>query len=86
MNALVALGLLGASFHEPFHTDGGQRPMAVTEGSELDWPHSITAEVEIPEDGAEGVLLCQGTAAGGYSFFIKEGKLRYVHNYVGRAV
>jgi arylsulfatase len=50
----------------------------------LNRPHSITADVEIPTDGAEGVLLAQGTAAGGYSFFIKDGKLRYVHNYVGR--
>ena len=50
----------------------------------LNRPHSITADVEIPEEGAEGVLLSQGTAAGGYSFFIKDGKLRYVHNYVGR--
>ena len=33
----------------------------------LNRPHSITADVEIPEQGAEGVLLCQGTAAGGYS-------------------
>lgn len=30
--------------------------------------------------------LSQGTSAGGYSLFIKDGKLRYVHNYVGRAV
>jgi arylsulfatase len=52
----------------------------------LNRPHSITADVEIPADGAEGVLLCQGTAAGGYSLFIKDGKLRYAHNYVGRAV
>jgi len=51
----------------------------------LNRPHSITAQVEIPDGGAEGVLLCQGTAAGGYSLFIKDGKLRYVHNYVGRA-
>ena len=50
----------------------------------LNRPHSITADVEIPERGAEGVLLSQGTAAGGYTFFIKDGKLRYVHNYVGR--
>ena len=50
----------------------------------LNRPHSITADVEIPAGGAEGVLLSQGTAAGGYSFFIKDGKLRYVHNYVGR--
>ena len=47
---------------------------------------AITAEVEIPAGGAEGVLLCQGTAAGGYSLCVKDGKLRYVHNYVGRAV
>src|SRR5207244_6820174 len=52
----------------------------------LNRPHSITAEVEIPAEGAEGVLLCQGTSAGGYSLFIKDGKLRYAHNYVGRAV
>ena len=50
----------------------------------LNRPHSITADVEIPEGGAEGVLLCQGTAAGGYSLFIKDGRLHYVHNYVGR--
>jgi len=50
----------------------------------LNRPHSITADVEIPDTGAEGVLLCQGSAAGGYSLFIKEGRLHYVHNYVGR--
>ena len=37
-------------------------------------------------EGAEGVLLSQGTAAGGYALFVRDGKLRYVHNYVGRAV
>jgi arylsulfatase A-like enzyme len=52
----------------------------------LNRPHSITAAVEIPETGAAGVLLCQGTAAGGYSFYVKDGTLRYVHNYVGRAL
>ena len=52
----------------------------------LNRPHSITAEVEIPEAGAEGVLLCQGTAAGGYSFYLKDGKLHWVHNYVGRGL
>jgi arylsulfatase A-like enzyme len=50
----------------------------------LNRPHSITAEVEIGSEGAEGVLLSQGTAAGGYSFFVKDGRLHYVHNYVGR--
>jgi arylsulfatase A-like enzyme len=50
----------------------------------LNRPHSITADVDIPERGAEGVLLSQGTAAGGYSFYMQHGKLCYVHNYVGR--
>ncbi|MGZ5129168.1 MAG: arylsulfatase [Actinomycetota bacterium] len=52
----------------------------------LNRPHSITADVEIPEGGAEGVLLCQGTSAGGYTLYMKGGKLRYAHNYVGREV
>ncbi|MFG1626718.1 arylsulfatase [Kribbella sp. NPDC049227] len=52
----------------------------------LNRPHSITADVDLPEDGAEGVLLSQGTAAGGYSLFIKDHKLHYVHNYVGRGL
>ena len=51
----------------------------------LNRPHSITAIVDIPDGGAEGVLLCQGTAAGGYSLYVKDGHLHYVHNYVGRS-
>jgi arylsulfatase len=44
--------------------------------------HSITAEVEIPEGGAQGVLLCNGGTFAGYSFFInKDRKLQYSHNY-----
>ena len=50
----------------------------------LNRPHSITADVEIPDSGAEGVLLCQGSAAGGYSLFMQNGKLVFVHNYVAR--
>jgi arylsulfatase len=46
-------------------------------------PHSITAEVEIPADGAEGVLLAQGGIAGGYVLYVKDKKLHYIHNYLG---
>ncbi|MGC8493026.1 MAG: arylsulfatase, partial [Syntrophobacteraceae bacterium] len=35
----------------------------------LNRPHSITADVEIPEGGAEGVLLSQGGSDGGWSFY-----------------
>jgi arylsulfatase len=51
----------------------------------LNRAHSITADVEIPAAGAEGVLLCQGSAVGGYSFYLSGGRLHYVHNYVRRA-
>jgi arylsulfatase A-like enzyme len=46
-------------------------------------PHSITADVDIPRGGAEGVLLCAGDVEGGYTFFVKGGKLHYVYNYAG---
>ena len=32
------------------------------------------------------MLLSQGTAAGRYSLFLKDGRLHYVHNYVGRSL
>jgi arylsulfatase len=52
----------------------------------LNRPHSITAQVEIPDGGAEGVLLSQGSSAGGYSFYIQDGRLHYVHNYLSRGL
>ena len=47
--------------------------------------HAITADAEIPAGGAEGVLLCQGSGVGGWSFYVKDGRLCYAHNYVARA-
>jgi arylsulfatase A-like enzyme len=49
----------------------------------LNRPHSITADVEIPKGGVEGALLSAGDVQGGYSLFVKGGKLHYVYNYVG---
>lgn len=48
----------------------------------LNRPHSITAEVEIPAGGAEGVLLAHGGVDGGYCLYVNDRKLHYVHNYV----
>ncbi len=50
----------------------------------LNRPHSITADADIPARGAEGVLLCQGSHAGGWAFYVKDGRLHFAHNYVGR--
>jgi arylsulfatase A-like enzyme len=52
----------------------------------LNRPHSITADVEIPAGGAEGVLLCQGANTGGWTLYLKDRKLHYAHNYVHRAL
>jgi arylsulfatase len=52
----------------------------------LNRSHTITADVEIPKGGAEGVLLMHGGTDGGYSFYVKDGKLHYVHNYVAKTL
>ena len=46
--------------------------------------HSITAELEIPADGGEGVIICQGGKFAGWSLYMADGKLSYVHNWFGR--
>jgi len=43
--------------------------------------HTLAAEVEVPEGGAEGVLVCCGGLSGGFSLFMKSGKLHWEHNY-----
>ena len=46
-------------------------------------PHSITADIVIPQGGAEGVLLAQGGVSGGYVLYVRDHKLHYVYNYMG---
>ncbi len=50
----------------------------------LNRPFSITADVDVPQGGAEGVLVSQGGIDGGYTFFVQGGMLRYTYNYVAR--
>lgn len=49
----------------------------------LNRPHAISAHVEIPKGGAEGVILSHGGNTGGYSLFVKDKKFHYVQNYCG---
>jgi len=51
----------------------------------LNRPHSIIADVEIHSESVEGILLSHGGIEGGYSFYVKDGELHWVHNYVSRA-
>ena len=45
--------------------------------------HTITAELQIPEEGANGVILAQAGRFGGWSLYLKEGKPTYTYNFLG---
>jgi arylsulfatase A-like enzyme len=44
---------------------------------------TITADVNVPAHGANGVILCQGGRFGGWSLYVKNGKPVYTYNFVG---
>lgn len=50
--------------------------------SVINRPHTILAELVVPEGGAEGVIMSHGGNAGGYSVYVADGKLHWAHNYV----
>jgi arylsulfatase len=45
--------------------------------------HSVTAEVEIPASGANGVIIAQAGRFGGWSLYAKDGKPMYAYNFLG---
>jgi arylsulfatase len=45
--------------------------------------HSVTAEIVVPQGGAEGVIIAQGANIGGWSLYAKGGKLKYCYNWGG---
>jgi hypothetical protein len=45
----------------------------------------ITAEIEVPAEGANGAILSQGGRFGGWSLYMKDGKPAYVYNFLGLA-
>lgn len=44
---------------------------------------TVTAEVEIPEGGAEGVIIAQGGRFGGWSLYLHDGRVTYAYNWFG---
>jgi len=45
--------------------------------------HAVTADIEVPESGAAGVIVAQGGDMGGWTLYAHEGKLKYFYNFVG---
>jgi arylsulfatase len=44
---------------------------------------SVTAELDVPTQGAEGVIIAQGGRFGGWSIFAQGGKAKFVYNVLG---
>ena len=45
--------------------------------------HAITCEVDVPDEGAKGVIVAQGGAFGGWSVYAHEGRPAYCYNLFG---
>jgi arylsulfatase len=44
---------------------------------------SVTAEIDVPRGGAEGVIIAQGGRFGGWSLYAKDGRAKFVYNVLG---
>lgn len=58
----------------------------LSEGSIIDYKnasHAITAELEVPAKGADGVIVAVGGSIGGWALYSKAGQLRYAYNFFG---
>ena len=44
---------------------------------------SVTANLKVPADGAEGVIIAQGGRFGGWSLYVNNGKAKFVYNVLG---
>jgi arylsulfatase len=45
--------------------------------------HSVTAELQVPAGGADGVIVAQGGEFAGWSLYVKGGKPKYCYNLFG---
>jgi arylsulfatase A-like enzyme len=46
--------------------------------------YTITADIDVPAEGAQGVLLSQAGQFGGWSLYVKDGKAKYAYNWLAR--
>jgi len=44
---------------------------------------SITSEIDVPDNGANGVIIAQGGRFGGWTVYVKDGHLKFVYNTLG---
>jgi arylsulfatase len=44
---------------------------------------TIGADLDIPAEGAEGVIVAEGDVMGGFAFYVQDGKLHYTYSFLG---
>ena len=71
--------------HFTFYAKTGHLYLSMTPQYE-NHSHTITAYVDIPAGGADGVLMADGAEGGGFSLFLKQGRPTYTYNYFQRAM
>jgi arylsulfatase A-like enzyme len=59
---------------EPFRCPNGTQP------SLLNTSYTITAEIDVPETGSEGMIVNEGDRSGGYGMYLLKGKPVFVWN------
>ena len=58
--------------------DGSSPPM-------LNKSWTITADIEVPDDGGNGMIVTHGGVEGGYGLYLRDGKPTFVYNFLGVA-
>lgn len=65
-----------------FYPDAAPLPFAAAPAL-VNRPYSLEAEVQIDHEDAEGILFSQGGRHGGFAFYMQDGRLAHVYNYLG---
>jgi arylsulfatase len=73
------------SSHFTYYAGTGHLYVSLTPAYE-NHSHTITAYIDIPKQGANGVLVADGAESGGFSLFLKDGKPSYTYNYFQRQI
>ena len=47
--------------------------------------YTISADLVVPEGGAEGVIVAEADHLGGFALFVQDGKLKHTYSMLGRA-
>ncbi len=79
------LDLMGERRSVTFHANA-KRLTEETAPNVKNRSHSVTASFDVPEGGADGVLVAQGGRFGGWSLYVHEGRPTYAYNYFGLEV